>query len=33
MPKGSLASFLHAHGPEIRIDWPIRMNIAQGMAR
>ncbi|AES99671.1 putative protein kinase RLK-Pelle-LRR-III family [Medicago truncatula] len=33
MPKGSLASFLHADGPEMRIDWPTRMNIAQGMAR
>lgn len=39
MPKGSLASFLHgmsnvkARGPEMRFDWPTRMNIAQGMAR
>ncbi|XP_058748228.1 probable leucine-rich repeat receptor-like protein kinase IMK3 isoform X1 [Vicia villosa] len=33
MPKGSLASILHAHGPETRIDWATRMNIAQGMAR
>lgn len=33
MPKGSLSSFLHARGPETKIDWPTRMNIAQGMAR
>ncbi|XP_027368523.1 probable leucine-rich repeat receptor-like protein kinase IMK3 [Abrus precatorius] len=33
MPKGSLASFLHARGPETAIDWPTRMKIAQGMAR
>ncbi|KAI4384564.1 hypothetical protein MLD38_002698 [Melastoma candidum] len=30
MPKGSLATFLHARGPETPIDWPTRMRIAQG---
>ncbi|KAL7184231.1 hypothetical protein ACSBR2_026392 [Camellia fascicularis] len=33
MPKGSLASFLHARGPDTPIDWPTRMKIAQGTAR
>ncbi|MED6156073.1 putative leucine-rich repeat receptor-like protein kinase imk3 [Stylosanthes scabra] len=33
MPNGSLASFLHARGPETLIDWPTRMKIAQGMSR
>ncbi|XP_015897404.3 probably inactive leucine-rich repeat receptor-like protein kinase IMK2 [Ziziphus jujuba] len=33
MPKGSLASFLHARGPETVIDWPTRMNIAMGVTR
>ncbi|XP_050384455.1 probably inactive leucine-rich repeat receptor-like protein kinase IMK2 [Argentina anserina] len=33
MPKGSLASFLHARGPEMVIDWPTRMNIAIGVTR
>ncbi|KAL5125516.1 inactive leucine-rich repeat receptor-like protein kinase IMK2 [Glycine soja] len=33
MPNGSLASFLHARGPETAIDWATRMKIAQGMAR
>ncbi|KAK8512139.1 hypothetical protein V6N12_031867 [Hibiscus sabdariffa] len=33
MPKGSLASFLHARGPEIVIDWPTRMKIAIGVTR
>ncbi|CAL0317617.1 unnamed protein product [Lupinus luteus] len=33
MPKGSLASFLHARGSETIIDWPTRMKIAQGLAR
>ncbi|XWS60010.1 hypothetical protein CRYUN_Cryun08bG0171600 [Craigia yunnanensis] len=28
MPNGSLASFLHARGPETTIDWPTRMKIA-----
>ncbi|KAG9455229.1 hypothetical protein H6P81_008133 [Aristolochia fimbriata] len=33
MPKGSLASFLHARGPDTPIDWATRMNIAMGTAR
>lgn len=33
MTKGSLASFLHARGPEIVIEWPTRMKIAIGVAR
>ncbi|KAF7816528.1 putative inactive leucine-rich repeat receptor-like protein kinase IMK2 [Senna tora] len=35
LPKGSLAAFLHARGPESEttIDWPTRMKIAQGMGR
>ncbi|KAA8534018.1 hypothetical protein F0562_031535 [Nyssa sinensis] len=33
MPKGSLAAFLHARGPDTPIDWPTRMKIAQGMTR
>ncbi|XP_028767542.1 probably inactive leucine-rich repeat receptor-like protein kinase IMK2 [Neltuma alba] len=33
MTKGSLASFLHARGPEIVIDWPTRMRIALGVTR
>uniref|UniRef100_A0A7N0ZXK6 Protein kinase domain-containing protein n=1 Tax=Kalanchoe fedtschenkoi TaxID=63787 RepID=A0A7N0ZXK6_KALFE len=33
MPKGSLASFLHARGPETPVNWQTRMNIAQGMTR
>ncbi|RLN16162.1 hypothetical protein C2845_PM02G28980 [Panicum miliaceum] len=34
MPKGNLASFLHARAPDsIPVDWPTRMNIAMGMAR
>ncbi|KMZ67074.1 Receptor-like kinase [Zostera marina] len=33
MPKGSLAAFLHARGPETPIDWPTRMKIAIGTAR
>lgn len=33
MPKGSLASFLHARGPETTIDWSTRMKIAIGVAR
>ncbi|KAF3971730.1 hypothetical protein CMV_004701 [Castanea mollissima] len=33
MPKGSLATFLHARGPDTPIDWPTRMKIAQGMTR
>lgn len=31
MPKGSLASFLHARGPETTIDWRTRMKIAMGI--
>ncbi|KAK1415444.1 hypothetical protein QVD17_31225 [Tagetes erecta] len=33
MPKGSLASFLHARGPNTPIDWPTRMRIMKGMTR
>ncbi|KAG6435792.1 hypothetical protein SASPL_100669 [Salvia splendens] len=33
MPNGSLASFLHARGPETTVPWPTRMNIAIGIAR
>ncbi|XVF84073.1 hypothetical protein PTKIN_Ptkin16aG0545500 [Pterospermum kingtungense] len=33
MPKGSLATFLHARGPETLIDWPTRMRISKGVAR
>ncbi|XAR65984.1 Non-specific serine/threonine protein kinase [Bertholletia excelsa] len=33
MPKGSLAAFLHARGPDTPIDWPTRMKIAKGIAR
>ncbi|KAK8935603.1 putative leucine-rich repeat receptor-like protein kinase IMK3 [Platanthera zijinensis] len=33
MPKGSLAAFLHARGPDSPTSWPIRMNIAMGIAR
>ncbi|KAJ7963911.1 Receptor-like kinase [Quillaja saponaria] len=33
MPKGSLAAYLHARGPDTPIDWPTRMEIAQGMTR
>ncbi|KAK9154052.1 hypothetical protein Sjap_001532 [Stephania japonica] len=33
MPKGSLAAFLHARGPDTPINWPTRMNIAMGTAR
>ncbi|XP_020101325.1 probably inactive leucine-rich repeat receptor-like protein kinase IMK2 [Ananas comosus] len=33
MPKGSLASFLHARGPDTPIDWSTRMNIAKGVTR
>ncbi|PSR93231.1 Leucine-rich repeat receptor-like protein kinase [Actinidia chinensis var. chinensis] len=33
MPKGSLASFLHAREPDTPINWPTRMRIAQGTAR
>ncbi|KAK8517176.1 hypothetical protein V6N12_032373 [Hibiscus sabdariffa] len=33
VPKGSLATFLHARGPETPIDWPTRMRIAKGVTR
>ncbi|KAH6806825.1 inflorescence meristem receptor-like kinase 2 [Perilla frutescens var. frutescens] len=33
MASGSLASFLHARGPETIIPWPTRMNIAIGITR
>ncbi|MQL94450.1 hypothetical protein Taro_027103 [Colocasia esculenta] len=33
MPKGSLAAFLHARGPDTPIEWPTRMNIAMGTTR
>ncbi|XP_072996543.1 probably inactive leucine-rich repeat receptor-like protein kinase IMK2 [Typha latifolia] len=33
MPKGSLAAFLHARGPDAPIDWQTRMNIAKGVTR
>lgn len=33
MPKGSLATFLHARGPETPVDWQTRMKIAKGVAQ
>ncbi|KAL3365560.1 hypothetical protein AABB24_010597 [Solanum stoloniferum] len=33
MPKGSLATFLHARSPDTPIDWATRMRIAKGTAR
>ncbi|KAL3536569.1 hypothetical protein ACH5RR_005030 [Cinchona calisaya] len=33
MPNGSLASFLHARGPETIIPWPTRMTIIIGITR
>ncbi|XP_030440100.2 probably inactive leucine-rich repeat receptor-like protein kinase IMK2 [Syzygium oleosum] len=33
MAMGSLASFLHARGPETTVDWPTRMSIAVGVSR
>ncbi|XP_052171890.1 probably inactive leucine-rich repeat receptor-like protein kinase IMK2 [Diospyros lotus] len=33
MPNGSLASFLHARGPETAVTWPTRMSIAMGITR
>ncbi|KAE8714845.1 leucine-rich repeat receptor-like protein kinase IMK2 [Hibiscus syriacus] len=33
MPKGSLATFLHARGPETPVDWLTRMRIAKGVTR
>ncbi|XP_010427417.1 PREDICTED: probable leucine-rich repeat receptor-like protein kinase IMK3 [Camelina sativa] len=33
MSRGSLATFLHARGPDVHINWPIRMSLIKGMAR
>ncbi|XP_051121197.1 probable leucine-rich repeat receptor-like protein kinase IMK3 [Andrographis paniculata] len=33
MPKGSLATFLHARAPDAPVDWPTRMKICKGMTR
>ncbi|KAH6790418.1 meristematic receptor-like kinase [Perilla frutescens var. frutescens] len=33
MPKGSLATFLHARAPDTPIDWATRMKMAKGMTR
>ncbi|CAO2825745.1 unnamed protein product [Amaranthus hypochondriacus] len=33
IPKGSLATFLHARAPDTRVDWPSRMRVIQGIAR
>ncbi|KAL0426201.1 UNVERIFIED_CONTAM: putative leucine-rich repeat receptor-like protein kinase IMK3 [Sesamum latifolium] len=33
MPNGSLASFLHARGPETIVPWPTRMTIAIGITQ
>ncbi|EPS71416.1 hypothetical protein M569_03328 [Genlisea aurea] len=33
MPRGSLATFLHARAPDTPIDWATRMKIAKGMTR
>ncbi|XP_059317951.1 probably inactive leucine-rich repeat receptor-like protein kinase IMK2 [Lycium ferocissimum] len=33
MPNGSLATFLHARGPDTPVDWPKRMRIAKGTTR
>ncbi|XP_004240887.1 probable leucine-rich repeat receptor-like protein kinase IMK3 [Solanum lycopersicum] len=33
MPKGSLATFLHARSPDTPIDWATRMRIAKGTTR
>ncbi|CAL9097784.1 unnamed protein product [Musa textilis] len=33
MPKGSLAAFLHARGPDTPVDWSTRMKIAMGVTR
>ncbi|KAL7108929.1 hypothetical protein ACP275_06G143900 [Erythranthe tilingii] len=33
MPKGSLATFLHARAPDTPIDWSTRMKITKGMTR
>ncbi|CAH8257126.1 unnamed protein product [Arabidopsis lyrata] len=33
MSRGSLATFLHARGPDVHINWPTRMSLIKGMAR
>nr|VDD10759.1 unnamed protein product [Brassica rapa] len=33
MSRGNLATFLHARGPDVHINWPTRMNLIKGMAR
>ncbi|XP_076944965.1 putative leucine-rich repeat receptor-like protein kinase IMK3 [Bidens hawaiensis] len=33
MPKGSLASFLHARGPKEPVKWPTRMRLIKGITR
>ncbi|CAH8384530.1 unnamed protein product [Eruca vesicaria subsp. sativa] len=33
MSRGNLATFLHARGPEVHINWPTRMRLIKGMAR
>ncbi|CDY31996.1 BnaC06g15740D [Brassica napus] len=33
MTRGSLATFLHARGQDVRINWPTRMSLIKGMAR
>ncbi|ESQ44475.1 hypothetical protein EUTSA_v10006389mg, partial [Eutrema salsugineum] len=33
MPRGSLATFLHARGADVHINWPTRMSLIKGMAR
>ncbi|KAK4757642.1 hypothetical protein SAY87_018943 [Trapa incisa] len=33
MPRGSLATFLHARGPDTTIDWRTRMRIMKGVTR
>ncbi|CAF2170843.1 unnamed protein product [Brassica napus] len=33
MPRGSLATFLHARGQDVRINWPTRMSLIKGMTR
>ncbi|KAL0725555.1 hypothetical protein Bca4012_040154 [Brassica carinata] len=33
MSRGNLATFLHARGPDVHINWPTRMSLIKGMAR
>ncbi|CAN8268036.1 unnamed protein product [Cochlearia groenlandica] len=33
MSRGSLATFLHARGPNVHINWPTRMNLIKGMSQ